>query len=279
MDIKVLMGHKVIHNLFGVGEIVEVVNSNLFSVDFNGIKKQFEFESLGKFFRFEDDETSKLVHDLIEEAKAEAAAEEAKKAEDKRRAAAEAERKADKKKKKDKSNEEIPTYIQKRRGNGKHAIFLVCQTKNNFQIESANGIIWAQPHKRGERRGNKAMDIVQKGDIIFHHIDKTLFAISVAKTDFMKDKAAVEGHINAGEKGRCVELSYHILETPVSTKDMKADKAKYGTGEYGAFDRNGNNKQGVYISGLGEQLAQIFIDAAIKENPNDAMLLTIKSEI
>ena len=92
-------------------------------------------------------------------------------------------------------------------------------------------------------------------------------------------QAAVAGHPNAGEVGRYVDLSYHILDTPADTSTLKAEKAKYGSMTYGPFEVTGNNKQGFYLSELHEQLATIFIDAAIAANPTDITLLTLKNNI
>ncbi len=287
MDIKVLVGRKAIHKVFGAGEVVEVVRDNIFVV-FNDVRKQFPLKSLGEFFRFEDDETRELVQKLTEAAEAskkaaaaakKAAEEAARKAEADRKAAEESARMAEAKEKKDKRNRPIHPYIDERRSNGKHAIFLVCQN-NNYQIESENGFIWAPAHRLGvtDHASHAEMDLVKKGDIIFHHFNNTLHAVSVAQTDCTL-QAAAAGHPNAGEVGRYVELSYHILETPTSTRGMKLEKAKYGSMKYGPFDKNGDNKRGFYLSELDDHLATIFIDATIKANPGDPTLLTIKSEI
>ena len=87
------------------------------------------------------------------------------------------------------------------------------------------------------------------------------------------------GHPAAGIIGRYVELSYHILDNPASTSEFKAEKAAHDSMKYGPFDVNGNNKQGFYLFELHEQLATIFIDAAIAANPTDITLLTLKNNI
>ena len=92
-------------------------------------------------------------------------------------------------------------------------------------------------------------------------------------------QAAVAGHPNAGEVGRYVDLSYHILANPASTRAFKAEKAMYGSMKYAPFTKRGENKQGFYLSELHEQLATIFIDAAIAANPTDITLLTLKNNI
>jgi hypothetical protein len=292
MDFKVLIGCKVVHKSLGAGVIVDV-NGTYVAIDFNGVIKKFLIETLDQFFRFDDEDTRALIQTAIEEIKAEkAAAEAARKAaeeaaekarreEAERLAREEAERlEREKRDKKETRNQPIHPYIEERRSNGKHAIFLVCQN-NNFQVESANGFIWAPTHidkGEGEVASHAEMDLVKKGDIIFHHFANHIYAISIAKHDCTL-QAAVAGHPKAGEVGRYVDLSYHILDTPADTSTLKAEKAKYGSMTYGPFEVTGNNKQGFYLSELHEQLATIFIDAAIAANPTDTTLLTIKNNI
>ena len=292
MDFKGLIDCKVVHKSLGAGVIVDV-NGTYVDIDFNGGIKKFQIETLDQFFRFDDEDARALIQTAIEEIKAEkAAAEAAKKAaeeaaekarreEAERLAREEAERlEREKRDKKETRNQPIHPYIEERRSNGKHAIFLVCQN-NNFQVESANGFIWAPTHVdkgEGEVASHAEMDLVKKGDIIFHHFANHIYAISVAKDDCTL-QAAVAGHPNAGEIGRYVELSYHILDNPASTGAFKAEKAMYGSMKYGPFTVHGNNKQGFYLSELHEKLATIFIDAAIAANPSDATLLTLKNHI
>ena len=292
MDFKVLIGCKVVHKSLGAGVIVDV-NGTYVAIDFNGVIKKFQIETLDQFFRFDEEDTRALIQTAIEEIKAEKAAaeaarraaeesaEKARREEAERLAREEAERlEREKRDKKETRNQPIHPYIDERRNSGKHAIFLVCQN-NNFQVESVNGFIWAPTHidkGEGEVASHAEMDLVKKGDIVFHHFANHIYAISVAKDDCTL-QAAVAGHPAAGIVGRYVELSYHILDNPASTGAFKAEKAMYGSMKYGPFTKHGDNKQGFYLSELHEQLATIFIDAAIAANPTDATLLTLKKHI
>lgn len=292
MDFKVLIGCKVVHKSLGAGVIVDV-NGTCVAIDFNEVIKKFLIETLDQFFRFDDEETRALIQAAIEEIKAEKAAaesarkvaeeaaEKARREEAERLAREEAERlEREQRDKKETRNQPIHPYIEERRNSGKHAIFLVCQN-NNFQVESANGFIWAHTHidkGEGEVASHAEMDLVKKGDIIFHHFANHIYAISVAKDDCTL-QAAVAGHPAAGIVGRYVELSYHILDNPANTGAFKAEKALYGSMKYGPFTKHGDNKQGFYLSELHDQLATIFIDAAIAANPTDATLVTFKSHI
>lgn len=292
MDYSALIGRKVVHGGFrGYGEgAVVAVEGDIISIDFNGVVKKFSMEILIKSLTFDNDETRELMERAIDEAKAEkAAAEAAKKAAEEAERKAEAERLAveeaerlakEKRESKERRNRPIHPYIDERRSNDKHAIFLVCQN-NNFQVESDHGFMWAPTHvDKGESEvaSHAEMDLVKKGDIIFHHFANHIYAISVARADCTL-RAAVAGHPDAGKVGRYVELSYHILKTPADTSSMKTEKAMYGSMKYGPFTKDGDNKQGFYLSELHDHLATIFIDAAIAANPGDMTLLDIKKEI
>ena len=188
-------------------------------------------DAFEKFLKAENPDVQDRIINSINEAKAEAekkrlAEEAAKKAEAERLAAAEEASLAKENGKKEKRNRPIHPYIDERRSNEKHAIFLVCQN-NNFQIESNNGFIWAPTHiDKGESEvaSHAEMDLVKTGDIIFHHFANHIYAISVARTDCIS-KAAVAGHPDAGKIGRYVELSYHILKNPADTSGLKVEKA------------------------------------------------------
>ena len=295
MDFNVLIGRKVIHTGIkglGAGVIVDV-DGEYVVVDFDGRIKKLQLEIFARNLDFEDEETRALVANAIKEIKEEkeakakadftkkAATEAAKKIEAEKLAMEEAERLAkEKQESKEKRNRPIHPYIDERRSNGKHAIFLVCQN-NNFQVESDNGFIYAPTHvDKGESEvaSHEEMDLVKKGDIIFHHFANCIYAISVARADCVL-QAPVADHPAAGKIGRYVELSYHILGTPANTSGLKAEKSMYGSMKYGPFTKHGENKQGFYLSELHEQLATIFIDVAIAANPGDMTLVDIKKEI
>lgn len=287
MRVKDLLGRKIEHKTLGVGTIVDI-DGVYVTIDFNGDVKMFQIEALGKFFSCYDEDTNKLVQEILLEIEsekmakkaAEEALEKARKEEAERKAREEAERLASVKKEKNKKkNQPIHPYIDERRSNGKHAIFLVCQN-NNYEIESTGGYIWA-PDKQPGKTDNPSwaeLEFVRKGDIIVHHFANKIWAISVAKNDCER-KAATTGHPDEGIVGRYVELSYHFLENPADTSGLKAEKNAYGSMKYGPFEKTGKNKQRFYLSELADAIARVFIDAAIAANPSDVTLLTFKNNI
>lgn len=149
----------------------------------------------------------------------------------------------------------------------------MCQNKN-YDCELKEGCIWAP--NNDNQASHQELELVKRGDIIVHHFDNTIYAISEAISD-NEIKAPAAGHPNAGKLGNYVALKYHVLENSVDTKDLKDEKIKYGSYQYGPFETTGKNKEGFYLSELTNELANVFIDRAISKNSSDAYLLNIKN--
>ena len=260
--------HKTLFKTYGDG-VICAINNEIFKVDFNGDEKDFKLDTIiSECFAFENENIRNLI---IEEKKKAQEAEEARK---------KAEEEAKKLAKKEDKNLKDREYIGERRKSGKRMVFLVCQN-STYEIEAENGYMWAPTHKdkgESEKAYHREMDFVRKGDIIFHHFDNKIYAISIAQTDCLKSAPSAD-HPYDGQVGRYVESKYHILTNPANTSAFKYEKIEHGSYEYGPFDKNGQNKQGFYLSELREKLAEIFIDAAIKANPGDQYLLDIQKEI
>lgn len=180
-------------------------------------------------------------------------------------------------------NIEPRPLIIERRNNNKPAIFLVCQ-KENYNDESRDGYIWAP---NDSVSSHMELEVVRKGDIVFHHFGHQLKAISTV-LGFCEQKVPPSGNhpdeIRRGIKGRYVRLQYILIQPPVNTRGLKHLKQQYGTDgtpakRYRPFDINGNNQQGGYLYELPEELALAFIDEALKVNPREPNLLSIRNKI
>jgi hypothetical protein len=156
---------------------------------------------------------------------------------------------------------------------------MVCQN-DNYDVEANGGYIWAPDKTPGKTDPASwaEMDYVKEGDIVIHHFGNRIWALSVAKKDCER-KAATSGHPNVGQVGRYVELSYHFLANPADTSGLKAEKIAYGSMKYGPFEKTGKNKEGFYLSELADEIATVFMDAAIAANPTDADLPVFRSKI
>jgi len=158
--------------------------------------------------------------------------------------------------------------LKYRRKEGKPGIFLVCQS-NYFDNEIEHGYIYAPKHlKDSEVASHVELELVKKGDIIIHHYNNTVYAISTATSDCVNE----ERPDIKSEKGRLVWVDCHLLEKQASTYDLKDKKILYGSYKFGPFDVNGKNKEGFYLSELSENLAKIFLEEAISVNGSDDIL-------
>lgn len=291
MQIADKIGQKVRMKTGAVGTIVAV--DEHISVDFDGAVKQFQLDAFDKGFLSFEDESLQSDVDAANEAarvaaeKAEAERKEREKAmwaERKKRAEEEAAKRAEREAAKRKRHAGMTAgkkggkphpYIDERRKAGKHCVFMVCQN-SSYEFESQGGYIWAPKQEPGktDHASWAELDLVKKGDVVIHHFDNTIFAISVAKAD-REFLTPPDGR----REGRLVWLSYHFLANPASTVPLTAMKASLGQIKYAPFDRNGKNKQGFYLSELPDNLALAFIDAAIAANPGDQDLIVFRNEI
>lgn len=279
-----VIGKKVTHKSATLGDgTIIAIKKDYITVDFGHKVSTFLIETFDQFFSFDDEQTREIIMSEISAIKtAKAAAESAKKAAEEatKKAAEEAAQKAAAQANSKEKKPIIHPYIDQRRSNGKHVIFLVCQN-GTYEIESKNGFIWAPTHTdKGETdfASHAQLDQVKTGDIIIHHFANRVWAISVAKKD-CELKEPVPNHPGAGIVGRYVELSCHILDNPADTSGLKEEKITYGSMKYGPFEKTGKNKEGFYLSEVADELAKVFIDAAIAANPEDAVLVDFKKEI
>lgn len=277
MRLQDSVGYKVINKVGQVGTILSVDDYILVEYDEKTIKYKLSAFEEG-YIKLEDLE-------LHEELMATLAAEKLIKEEEKRRFKEEQERlkqlelerlEAEKKEaKKAKKKPKLHPYIDQRRKSGKSAFFLVCQNKN-YELESSNGFIYAP--KDSTLSYHVELELVEPGDIILHHFNNTIYALSVVKNKFVIKEPCV-GHECEGIEGRYVDLAYHFLENPTGTKVFKEEKKKYGSMKYGPFEKTSKNKQGFYLSEVSDELAKIFIDAAIADNPTDVDLKIFRAKI
>lgn len=275
-----IIGAKVKHAKFGEGVIVAVCDESI-DVDFNGVVKTMALGVFTEKLTIEDEKVRALISEMSQKIKDEEASKKAAE-EAEIKAAIEAAKKAalinelnNNKTKAQKKAESKRVHIAERRSGSKRVVFLVCQN-DNFESEARGGFIWAP---NDTCASHVELDFVQEGDLVFHHFGNKIHAISIAKTGCYQNKVAEVDNTNYGKTGRCVDLDYHIISNPADTTALKAEKAKYGSATYAPFEVTGKNKQGFYLSELNEQLAILFIDAAITANPSDVELVALKSMI
>ena len=145
-------------------------------------------------------------------------------------------------------------------------IFYVHQG-TNYKEESSYGFLFSpQKTLEGKKvKGWTTMSLVKKGDIIFHSANKSIKAISIAKSDCYK--ATIPPEYNNtfqiwNNLGFRIDSEYYELENPLLLTDHKPwilDNKE----NYGPFDKNGNGKQ-CYLSKFPDTNAFYFIDKIIE---------------
>lgn len=267
MDVKALIGCKVVHKIFGEGAIVNTDDTYV-SIDFNGSIKIFQIEALGQFFRSDDEEIRELIQKVLNEIKvAKDAAEAAKKAAEE--AAAERARAAQcgRQRNHNRVEQEEPSF---ERLTNDRMYFIVFQN-NTFDIESRGNYLWAPT---SDSRGVwchhwRRLTQVRKDDVIFHCRGGEIQAVSVAEGSCYNQVAPSDPVYNAnwGKMGMQLDTDYTLISNPIRTSGYRAQiMATYPAGShYAPFNENGGN-QG-YLYELDAGLATTFLNDIMKKNP------------
>lgn len=267
-----LVGITVCHKVFGSGVVTEH-EGNYITVKFAEKTGKFIYpDAFEKFIKAEQADTQaeiiKAINDAKEAAEQKRLAEEvAKKAAEELKAAEAAAQQAAAGKK---SSYSSKPAVHTQRIEGQRLTFFVFQG-DTFDIESAGGFVWAPQHSQsgGHVFHWDNMLLVRKGDIILHGCNGYVMAASVAISDCYdcvrpKEREFEESWNN---EGRRIDLEYTKFTHPIKTSDFLDDILEYCRVKYSPFDKDGNGNMG-YLYELNRKLAQVFVRAAVKRNPD-----------
>lgn len=266
-----MVGQKVKHTAFGVGEVVEF-DGNYITVSFPNKTSKFIYpDAFEKFIKAEDASLQdKIIKDI---AAAKEAAEQKRLEEEAARKAAEekrAEELAAKQQAVSKKTGYTPKVaVRMERIEGKPMIFFVFQG-NTFERECDGGYIWAPVYDRSGSQPHHwaRLEDVRKGDIILHGCDAHIKAISVAK-DACYSAAQPEELQSEDlweQNGRRVDCEYIRINNPIKTSTFREDIVRLCQAKYSPFDKDGNGNMG-YLYEINRELAHIFVEASAKLNP------------
>ena len=167
------------------------------------------------------------------------------------------------------------------RRDNKAKTFFVFQG-GTFDTESLRGFIWA-PKKN--RAGNsffhwENLTRVKKDDIVFHGSRGYIKAVSVATSDCFDCERPRENEFEDAwlKEGRRVDLKYYIFNSPLSIADFENAIKARSPEKHGPFNKDGKGNMG-YLYELNRELAIIFLESAIKSNPDMPDLLKIKKAL
>lgn len=266
-----MIGTKVKHAVFGSGIITEFDGSYI-TVEFATKTSKFIYpDAFEKFIKAEDETVQKTILENIQAAKDLAEKkrleeEAVKKAAEERKAVEEAAKRAQIAKKYSYSPKQA---VRSQRIEGKRMIFFVFQG-NTFNREYQGGYLWAPianntstpPH-----HWTRLLD-VRKGDIILHGCNGYIQAISLAKDscyECLQPKELVVEDL-WDLKGRKVDCDYTYIENPIKTSNYVSDILRLRQAKYAPFDKFGSGNMG-YLFEINRELARIFVNETVKQNP------------
>lgn len=266
-----MVGKKVKHTVFGVGEITEF-DGNYLTVAFASKTSKFIYpDAFEKFIKAEDESLQdKILKDI---AAAKEAAEQRRIEEEAAKKAAEAKR-AEEMAAKQQSITKKTGYIPKvpvrmERIEGKPMIFYVFQG-NTFDRESKGGYVWAPVYDRSGSQPHhwSRLEDVRKGDIILHGCDAHIKAISIAKDACYSASQPEELQSEDlwDQEGRRIDCEYVLINNPIKTSQFREDIIRLCQVKYAPFDKDGNGNTG-YLYEINRELAHIFVEATAKQNP------------
>ena len=274
-----LLNQRVKHKSLGVGTVV-AQDEKYITVEFASKTSKFVCPGPDTFTKFLQAEDTAVQAAILLEW------EEKKRAEEAAKAAEETRRREEEERRRAEETARLEAEAAARRTNrpssspraaapkteripGKPLTFYVFQG-DTFDIESRGGFIWAPKYSQS---GGKVfhwenMTLVKKGDIVLHGCNARVVAVSVALCDcYDCDRPKERSFENAwNNEGRRVDLKYLVFENPIKTADFVYEILEYCRVKYSPFDRDGNGNMG-YLYELNQELAKVFLRAAVKSNP------------
>lgn len=125
--------------------------------------------------------------------------------------------------------------------------FIVMQGRT-YKEEKEAGIIWSPQFDKGGNTPHswERMKDVKKGDMIFHYVNGSIVAISIATANCIEsDKPTnLQNKTNWNQEGYMAMLSYHELEVPLRISDHFNAIQPLLPLKYSAFQDNAQGNQG-----------------------------------
>ena len=264
-----LVGQMIKHKMLGVGTVI-MHEAGMLTIAFPSKTSRFQYneDTFKKFLSAEDPSLQEVI---LQEFEAEKQAAAQKKHEEKLARQREIEEKLAAA---SKNRARVPSPSSKatvrfERIPGKRMTFYVFQG-NTFDCECQGGYIWAPIcNKAGNtfHHWDRLLD-VRPGDIILHGYNAHVQAVSIARGRcyecIQPEELRTENLWD--QEGRRVDCDYIVLNNPVKTSNYVDDILRLCSVKYAPFDKDGNGNMG-YLYELNRELAQIFLQAAVKSNP------------
>jgi len=141
----------------------------------------------------------------------------------------------------------------------------------NFLLEKEAGVLWA-PLLNKDQKTSFHWDNVGKvkvGDIVFHHANGAIVAVSICSAAGMKSSKPGELGGNSSEQGWLAKTNYAVLTKPIPLAENAKAIHKSGSDKYGPINKSGKANQG-YLFSLTPAAARILAEIAPRDElPKD----------
>lgn len=130
-----------------------------------------------------------------------------------------------------------------------------------YEDEVLGGFLWSpKTNALGHRNYfYDTMTRVQPGDIVFSFNNTMICAIGVVQSDVETSPKPFKNVPNWDSQGWRVEVEFEKLSKPFRPKDFIRDIGPYLADKYAPLQQNGNGNQGVYLTDISAELAQLLL--------------------
>lgn len=152
---------------------------------------------------------------------------------------------------------------------GKPMTFYVFQG-STFEQEYQGGYLWAPvTNKAGDtfHHWERLLD-VRPGDVILHGYNGNIQAVSIARAacyDCVQPKE-LQTEDAWDLEGRKLDCEYIMLNNPIKTANYIPDIIRLCNTKYSPFNKYGTGNMG-YLYEIHREMAKIFLNAAVSDNP------------
>ncbi len=131
-----------------------------------------------------------------------------------------------------------------------------------YQFEVPGGFLWSPKRRKdgGRNRFYDSMTEVRPGDIVFSFCDTFIRAVGVVQREAVtapKPDFRTAGS-NWSNEGWFVEVEFVELDSPIRPKDFMPQIAPLLAEKYAPLQANGNGLQGVYLTEISPEFAQLL---------------------
>lgn len=132
-----------------------------------------------------------------------------------------------------------------------------------YEHEVPGGFLWSPKKNKNGAKNQfyENMRQVQVGDLVLSFCDAQIKAVGVAQGSAQPANRPDFGRANNqwSDEGWLVKVEFKVAEKPVRPKDYIKELVHYLPDKYSPLQSNGNGKQGVYLTKIPKDFAEILL--------------------